>query len=397
MGVSGGIDSMVLLHLLRSQLSPEQIVIAHFNHLVRPTSTQEVTLLRKRCEEWGLKSFFSAARKGLKVSEASLRKERLAFLQKIRKETGSRYLVLGHHADDQLETVLMRLIRGTGLYGLGGMRSKQGFVVRPLLQMSRREIETYAKKYQIKVIEDETNSSEIYFRNLIRKKLIPVVKELSSSFGGESKLLARLSGLTETIHAHKKQDEKKAIQWMKKHGRMTPTWITFPLPKWKKLTIPIQELVMQNVWRRFSGETLEKKHLQQLFACINHSKKAFLSKSVRVVPSCGLLYLEFPQHRVQQQEMLKCARLIDLVCSPQNKKLVERFLEVQQAELRFIKPGDCYQGKKIKRKFLKEKIPLMERALLPVVAIKGSKELLWYFPRKDGIGQAIWVPWSSLN
>jgi hypothetical protein len=173
--------------------------------------------------------------------------------------------------------------------------------------------------------------------------------------------------------------------------------LSVSIKKWKVLSLRRQEQVAQLLWKKYTGESLEKKQVQQLLACVSEETNAVLTKKVRLVFSCGFLYFQFAQQKAYQEGLLKSPNLLSLICDLADQKSVQVFLEKHGAEIRFVRPGDCFKGKKIKRRFLKEGIPLPERALMPVVALRKSRELLWYFPRKDSIGKSVWVPWSSLN
>lgn len=183
--VSGGVDSMVLLDLLLAHpsVAREQIVVAHFNHGLRRASFDEEDGLRDYCqrkgvifcsEQWGIKEV-------TKNIEGQAREARYAFFEKIAKEKDLDYLLTAHHQDDLAETVLMKLINGSRLTNLVGIRplSQRGelTVVRLLLDFSKQDIFEYAKKQQLIYWEDETNQDTKFQRNRIRHQVIPLLKE----------------------------------------------------------------------------------------------------------------------------------------------------------------------------------------------------------------------------
>jgi tRNA(Ile)-lysidine synthase len=193
-GVSGGVDSMVLLHLLNAcrQSYPFDLIVAHVNHGLRPMeSEREAALVRRETEEFGLlyeygqfnvKDF--AKENGLSLQEAA-RRIRFQFFRTLLRKHQAQKIVLGQHADDQVETMLLRLLRGTGLKGLKGMLPirEGGVVIRPLLDVWKQEIESYAAERRIPHLVDSTNVKETYLRNRIRLKLIPVIeKEFQPNF-----------------------------------------------------------------------------------------------------------------------------------------------------------------------------------------------------------------------
>jgi tRNA(Ile)-lysidine synthase len=194
-GVSAGVDSMVLLYLLHALLEPFHLdlIVAHVNHGFRPEeSEKEAELVRTAAERLGLpfeygrfdvKAFQKAG--GLSPQDAA-RRVRFHFFNGLLRKHGAQKIVLGQNADDQVETVLLRLIRGTGLSGLKGMVPlREGKVVRPLLEIWRREIESYALGNHIPFLVDSSNLKRDYIRNRIRLDLIPFIeKEMQANIRG---------------------------------------------------------------------------------------------------------------------------------------------------------------------------------------------------------------------
>ena len=188
--VSGGLDSMCLLDLL-DQWCRERganIAAAHFNHQLRgAASDRDERFVRDWCAahdipfvsgDGDVKGF--ALSEGLSVEEAA-RELRYAFLRREAAKLGPRTKIYtAHHADDQAETVLFNLIRGTGTAGLAGMAVYQGDLVRPLLYVRRSELAEYAAARGIPHVEDGTNADpEAAARNFLRLKVMPLLEELN--------------------------------------------------------------------------------------------------------------------------------------------------------------------------------------------------------------------------
>jgi tRNA(Ile)-lysidine synthase len=194
-GVSAGVDSMVLLYLLHTLRKPFDLdlIVAHVNHGLRlDESEKEADLVRKATErlslpfEYGrfdVKAFQKAG--GWSPQDAA-RRLRFHFFKDLLRKHGAQRIALGHNADDQVETVLMRLMRGSGLKGLKGMLPlREGRVVRPLLEVWRREIESYALENNIPYLIDSSNLKREYVRNRIRLDLIPLIeKEIQPNVRG---------------------------------------------------------------------------------------------------------------------------------------------------------------------------------------------------------------------
>jgi len=175
--VSGGMDSMVLLHLLRfgGYLEPSRIVVASFDHGMRPESASDVSWVRGVARAWGV-DFRGARADGLPSGEEGARVARHRFLREVRNAVGAEWIATGHHADDQAETVLFRVLRGTGIRGLAGMSTLGSGLWRPLLDMWEEELARYARERGVGWRDDPTNRDLRYSRNAIRHVLIPAAE-----------------------------------------------------------------------------------------------------------------------------------------------------------------------------------------------------------------------------
>lgn len=196
--VSGGADSMALLcclHSLREELGIE-LSVAHFNHLLRKeASDADESFVKAFCEARNI-PFFSgrgdvaahAVAQGFGLEEAA-RELRYAFLEGLPCDK----VALAHHADDNGETVLLHLLRGSGLRGLRGMLPKRGKLVRPLLSVSRSQILEYLRAEKIPWREDESNRSDFCRRNRLRHSVMPILREeepaLAEKITAQSRLL----------------------------------------------------------------------------------------------------------------------------------------------------------------------------------------------------------------
>jgi tRNA(Ile)-lysidine synthase len=209
--VSGGPDSVCLLHFL-SQLSRRmgfRLAVCHVNHGLRGACADaDEQFVRELCLREkipftcaGVKVTERAARHGLSVEHAA-RQLRYGALCKAAKKHGCRFIAFGHHLDDHVETVLLNLLRGTNPQGLCGIPVKRPMgskypgagLVRPLLCITRMEVMAYVKKHGLKYRTDETNDSERYTRNWVRKTLLPLLEKKQPRFREH---LLQLSGRLE--------------------------------------------------------------------------------------------------------------------------------------------------------------------------------------------------------
>ena len=187
LAVSGGLDSMVLFHLMQ-QLNYE-IAIAHCNFQLRGVeSFGDQKFVQDYAETNGIPFFVTqfdteAFAKDYKLStQVAARELRYNWFYELLDTEKFDFILTAHHADDNLETFLINLTRGTGLEGLTGIPVQNEKIIRPLLFASRNEIENYAKVHNIQWREDSSNASDKYVRNKIRHHLIPVLKELNPNF-----------------------------------------------------------------------------------------------------------------------------------------------------------------------------------------------------------------------
>lgn len=189
-GVSGGVDSVVLLDIIANLSTRKDLVlyVAHVDHGLRKESGKDVEFVKKLCSNYNIKFFTKkvnvkeyANKKKISVEE-SARELRYEFFEEVCANTGSSFLALAHNSNDSAETFFINLLRGTGLSGLAGIPQKRPLntqvnIIRPLINLSRADIEEYAKKRNITWVEDITNKENIYLRNKIRNELLPFIQE----------------------------------------------------------------------------------------------------------------------------------------------------------------------------------------------------------------------------
>lgn len=196
--VSGGADSMCLLHLVWSQ--GYDVIAAHFEHGIRGEESQrDAHFVETWCRKHGIPFVLGhgdapgyAAENGLSLEEAA-RELRYDFLYKTAQAYGADRILTAHSLDDNAETLLFNLIRGSGTAGLCGIPQSRGKLLRPLLHVSRAEIEAYLRENEVPHVEDSSNESDDYTRNLIRHRVMPLLKEINPRFPEAAERTARLS------------------------------------------------------------------------------------------------------------------------------------------------------------------------------------------------------------
>lgn len=168
--VSGGVDSVALLDLLR--LHPGvKLVVAHYDHGIREDSNEDKRHVQRLAKRYGLPFVYDAGHLGPGASEAEARDARYAFLRRVQRASGADAIVTAHHQDDVLETAVMNLLRGTGRKGLSSLVSGEG-IIRPLIDVPKTELIDYAKRHGLTWREDSTNANTDYTRNHIRHNVL---------------------------------------------------------------------------------------------------------------------------------------------------------------------------------------------------------------------------------
>ncbi len=205
LGVSGGLDSVCLLHYTvkhRELLHIRNLTVCHVHHGVRNTAERDATFVRKLCEVYGVP--FELRRldgKALLASgdfEEKARNERYRLFREIAKDRNCQYIFTAHHADDQAETLYMRLKSGTSLKGLQGIQEDRGDgVYRPLLHLTKRDLRIYAEEHELDWCEDETNADTAFERNRARHVTLPFLEQESS---GTSAQLSHTASLAQRAY-----------------------------------------------------------------------------------------------------------------------------------------------------------------------------------------------------
>ncbi|MHB8058087.1 MAG: tRNA lysidine(34) synthetase TilS [Desulfuromonadaceae bacterium] len=298
--LSGGADSTALLDLLtRLPGYNVQLVVAHLNHCLRGAeadadqefcrglaSRYNVSFEMRRID---VKSMVSAS--GLNLEDAG-RRARIAFFDELRRKYSAAAVVLAHHADDQAETVLMRLLRGSGMTGLSGMafRNGRGYV-RPLLEISRADIEQYLLDNGLEWRNDASNSDTVYLRNRIRHQLLPLLEEynpaIRSCLAATASVLAGdeafLAELTETAFAAA--------------CRVEDDGIICSVAQLRTLNSALRRRVLRHAFRQLAGslDGVSQRHIDALCAMLDSDRpnsSLALPQAVTAVREYDLIILK---------------------------------------------------------------------------------------------------------
>ncbi len=210
--VSAGVDSVVLLHLLHTlpkELKPK-LRVAHVNHQLRSVSEKEAKFVEELCRDLDIPCYQSIWQEGIAIKqnvELAAREHRYSFFSKVMEEEKISILLTAHHQDDQIETMMMRLLTGGRLASLVSIEEERPFsmgqLIRPLLETEKKELCDYAKEHSILFYEDETNQEVMYLRNRLRHELLPQMKvenpKLNEQLESIRKELSYALGMVEEV------------------------------------------------------------------------------------------------------------------------------------------------------------------------------------------------------
>ncbi len=385
LAVSGGIDSMSLLHLLRFH---PHLTVAHFNHSTRgEESNQDEKLIRDYCQAHSF-HFISAYRQGNNLSEESLRRERHSFLNRVRIETQSEWILTAHHLEDQFETFQMRLIRGSGLTGLQGMKGLSYPYARPLLQFTREEIEQYTRIHNIPYREDSSNRSLHYFRNRIRQQLTPLWMEVGRDFGNKADHLKRFQHLQEELSEYESLKQEKVQQLKIALVIETPFWWKIDEKGFRSLNPFERSLLIRSY---YAENGIYPFPLREQLTTLE--QRLILSKGEIPCPSGVHLGLSCGQFFLSHQK-LEEPQLNEGIWNLNGIPLL-KLQSDQKLKLRNFRHGDQFKNKKLKEWFLDFRIPKWERPLIPI-HMNEKDQPHWFFPLpSDSIQiQEIYYPFN---
>jgi tRNA(Ile)-lysidine synthase len=219
--VSGGVDSVVLLHKLMLVKPPHiTYVVAHFDHGMRDDSKLDKKFVEKIANAYKLEVITGSAKLGRNASEDEARNARYEFLRKIMKDNKAKAIITGHHQDDVLETMIVNILRGTSPRGLIGFT--QPNILRPLINKTKLEIIKYAINNGLKWREDKTNKDLKYIRNYVRLKIIPKLKD------NKNQLLTIRENVIENYREIDDLTKKLLIQIMKKNEIVRQRFVNLP-------------------------------------------------------------------------------------------------------------------------------------------------------------------------
>ena len=294
LGVSGGPDSIAMLDILYNIKMKEKIkfniIVVHINHMIREEAIEDEKFVKDFCEKKKI-DFFSKSIDVKKLAntnkigiEEAGRKARYDFFEEILKKTNSNKIAIAHNKNDKIETIIMNLMRGSGISGLKGIEEKRGKYIRPLIECDRSEIEQYCKNQNLNPRIDKTNFNNEYTRNKIRNIVIPYIKDEFNP--NIINTLDRLSILVkeEEEYIEKQVKETYKILLLEENKEN----IILDLKKFNKQEKVIKSrLVLYTITRLFNtSKGIERIHVEDIIKlCNNNIGNKFLipNKKIKVL------------------------------------------------------------------------------------------------------------------
>ncbi len=248
-GVSGGADSVCLADLLRLVAPKFQLQLfgVHINHRLRETAVRDEQFVQALLAKWGIDLTVVkvdvagyARRHRLSVEEAG-RRLRYYHYERVARRLGCERVALGHNADDNLETVLLNLVRGAGARGMAGIPIERGIFIRPLLDIEREAIREHLKVRGIEWVEDETNEDLRFSRNLLRHQVLPVLKQLNPA------VVANVRRSAEIIGIEDKFLDLLATNSLREVAKRKKGWLWIDIDKFNSYNIVLRRRMIKNI------------------------------------------------------------------------------------------------------------------------------------------------------
>ncbi len=404
-GCSGGIDSATLLYVLnevRKEI-PFDLGVAHINHLLRNLeSERDENFVRHIALKYGLPFYREradvkgyAAARGLSLQHAG-RDIRYRFLNETADGEGYTRIATAHNLDDQIETFILRLIKGSGIRGLSSIPPTRDRIIRPFLNVYRSEIASFAESCSIAFVEDSSNEKTIYERNYIRHRIMPLFEEINGAFREK---IASLLGDINRVNSIFDQEKESFMRHVQHKGKD----IAVPLKRFSRLDEEVRYRVMADIFAHFAPSFVPLREHIRLVENILSSEKPNLRvdlpsglKAKRVYEN--LIFTTRPAREASREitEVRDGASRISRLDIDIHVKTLKKppasfpknpytaFFDADRCDrltVRTFRPGDRFcplgmaQSVKLKDFFISRKIPLEARKNIPLLL--SGDDIIW--------------------
>lgn len=390
-GVSAGPDSMCLLDLLQKKTT--KIVVCHINHNVRKESIEEEEYITKYCQDKNIileKTIINNYQENNFENEA--RKKRYIFYEEILKKYNSKTLLLAHHGDDLIETILMKISRGSNLEGYAGIKEvsnvKNYQIIRPLLKYTKEDIINYNKSNNIKYYNDSSNQSTNYTRNRYRLNILPLLKKEDKNI--HKKYLKYSKTLIE-YDDYIKREVKRNINNVYKDNIIN-------IDNLNKLdTFLIKNIlynIMNNIYQN-KNNIITDRHIKNIISLLNNTKpniKIDLPNNKEIVKEYNKLIIkdktsDIKNYKIEFNDKIEIENLIiekiesedddsNSVCRLNSKDITLPLYIRNREDGDYIILKGSNNRKKIKEIFIEKKLPLNKRNNYPLL-VDSNNNIIW--------------------
>ncbi len=414
-GVSGGPDSLALFFYLLEKREEKQlqIVVAHVDHMFRGEESQEdLQFVKQLCDNLNVTCETTQIdvtryqKQNRMSAQVAARECRYAFLERIMRKYNAQYLALGHHGDDQVETILMRLVRGSTPQGYAGILAKRafnkGFLIRPLLAVTKEEILDYCNRKDVEPRIDPSNTKETYTRNRLRKHVLPHLKQENPN------VHERFQAFSTSMQEDEAYLQELAFEKMNKVIKEKDAKrMVLSIPAFESMPIPLQrrgiQLILNYLYEYKIPSSLSSVHIDKViefFKRTHPSGMLHFPGGLEIVRTYEECSFRFGEEKVTFSPcMLQVPGKVTLVNGDELEVEISNCVPIMMNDMTFIakhneiayplmvrsrENGDrmSIQGmngtKKIKSIFIEAKVPKEKRADWPIIC--------------DASGNIIWVP-----
>ncbi len=392
-GCSAGPDSMALLHYLKKN-SNNPIVCTHINHNKRIESQEEETYLKEYCkQEQIIFECYKIEKYQEKNFENEARNKRYEFYEKILKKYHSQYLFLAHHGDDLVETILMKISRGSNLEGYAGIKKiakkKNYYIIRPFLEYTKQDLIQYNQQNHIKYYIDKSNEDTTYTRNRYRKNILPLLKKENPNIHKQY-----LKYSNTLLEYHNYIEEELNTIYPKIYQNKT-----IDLNIWKNLHPFLQKNILYKILTTYYQNTpniIKEKNINDLINIINNqtpnltinlpkntiARKVYNKLYLETTPTTTPTTYKIPLKETTQinssiiKKINDCEEDGNNICRLNSQKITLPLY------IRNKKPGDTIEvkglngHKKISNIFIEKKIPVSLRETYPIL-VDAKDQIIW--------------------
>lgn len=304
LGVSGGPDSICMLDVLNKINNDEkinlnfEIIVAHINHMIRQEANDDETYVEKFCKKNGIQFYskridvVNLANNSKIGTEEAGRIVRYKFFDEISDKTGANKIAIAHNKNDKVETIIMNIVRGSGISGLKGIEPIRQKYIRPLIECERKEIEQYCEDYNLNPRIDKTNFENIYRRNKVRNVVIPYIKKEFNPNIIET--VDRLSCLVKEEEDYIENQVKKAYKKLVLSEEKNEIILDLKIFNNEEKVIK-SRLILYTIARLFgSSNSIEKIHIEDILKlCSNNIGNKYLmpNKNLKVLVKNHKIYM----------------------------------------------------------------------------------------------------------